>query len=336
MKLFSNKFLWLGAWWSHPAVVVSALSSLYGKTTRNIATQVLRGTGTPTVDLDRYNLPLDTIEEGWTAEFVQKATESEATVELSAKSNLDHYVEILQLSFPRSGSLGIELEELAGGRSDGIGITLVGGLVEGGSASEASADLVPGDVLSSVALVRRRRRKASTDPEAAATIEETQEEFSVATECLDYDATVDAIARTIPVPAEGFEDTFAVTAKRLRRLPKIRVRLEYPPSQNEPDRTVELRAGENLRQGMLVRGVKLNDPLANRFDAKSGGNCGAGGLCRTCSVCVERGSSLLNPQRLAERQMLGDTPRWRLACKAIVGHGMAEGELVVRVNPNQW
>jgi ferredoxin len=97
-----------------------------------------------------------------------------------------------------------------------------------------------------------------------------------------------------------------------------------------------MNAGENLRQGMLVRGVKLNDPLAKRFDTKSGGNCGAGGLCRTCSVCVMDGAELLNDQRIAEKQMLADSPRWRLACKAIVGHGMREGEMTVRVNPKQW
>mmetsp|Transcript_28344 Transcript_28344/g.57963 ORF Transcript_28344/g.57963 Transcript_28344/m.57963 type:complete len:88 (+) Transcript_28344:324-587(+) len=87
---------------------------------------------------------------------------------------------------------------------------------------------------------------------------------------------------------------------------------------------------------MLVRGVKLNDPLAKRFDTKSEGNCGAGGLCRTCAVSVLRGGELLSPQKTAEAQMLGDEPRWRLACKAFVGYGMTEGEVTVAVNPRQW
>ncbi len=60
------------------------------------------------------------------------------------------------------------------------------------------------------------------------------------------------------------------------------------------------------------------------------------GLCRTCSVVVQSGMDLLNPQRLSEKQMLADAPRWRLACKAIVGYGMKEGEMTIRVNPNQW
>ena len=45
---------------------------------------------------------------------------------------------------------------------------------------------------------------------------------------------------------------------------------------------------------------------------------------------------MLNPQRLAEKQMLENNPRWRLACKAIVGYGMKEGEMTIRVNPRQF
>ena len=48
------------------------------------------------------------------------------------------------------------------------------------------------------------------------------------------------------------------------------------------------------------------------------------------------GGDVLNPQRVAEKQMMKNNPRWRLACKAIVGYGMKEGEMVVRVNPQQW
>jgi hypothetical protein len=163
---------------------------------------------------------------------------------------------------------------------------------------------------------------------------ETDTEVSVRTDCLDYEGTVNAI-RSLPEQVETDEEIVLVL-KRIRRKPKVKVNLQYPPSQGEKDVSIELFAGENLRMGMLVRGVKLNDPLAKRFDTKNGGNCGAGGLCRTCAVCVVNGKELLNDQRVAERQMLQDTPRWRLACKAIVGHGMQEGEMTIRVNPGQW
>lgn len=324
--------------------VFSLSSSLFGKPTRNVATQVLQGTGAPTVDLNKYNLPFSVIQDEWTANFVQKSTENQGRVELEAKNNVEHYVDVMTVTIPRkdenNGSLGIELAEIAGGRSDGIGITIVSGLVPGGSSE--NTDINPGDSLSSISLIRRKRQTTTTGDDnnkqasSSSMISENEEEFSVSTECLAYEKTVEAIVRTIPALKPGFEDVFVLKVKRLRRLPKVTVRLQYPPEQNEPDATIEMYAGENLRQGMLIRGVKLNDPLARRFDTKQDGNCGAGGLCRTCSVCVMSGSDVLNPQRVAEKQMMQDNPRWRLACKAVVGYGMEEGEMIVRVNPNQW
>jgi ferredoxin len=311
-------------------IFIQALSSLYGKTTRNIATQVLQGTGPPVVDLNEYNLPLSTIEREWTANFVQKSTEQTSTVKLQPKNVKGLYVDTIVATFRRkkSGGLGIELAELAGGRTDGIGITIISGLVEGGSAE--GSELIPGDSIASVALVRRKQQISGNSGLA-----EIQNEWSVSTECLGYDETVEAI-QTLPSSKDGFEDVFSVTVRRLRRRPRVTVRLQYPPEQNEPDEVIEMYAGENLRQGMLVRGVKLNDPLAQRFDTKQGGNCGAGGLCRTCSVAISSGGEVLNPQRPAEKQMLSDSPRWRLACKAIVGYGMKEGEMTIKVNPRRW
>ena len=330
-ELFLVYFCSIACYYFSP---VFSLSSLNGKTTRNVATQVLQGTGEPSVDLNQYNLPFPTIEEGLTAKFVQKATENQGKIRLEAINNVDHYVDTIIVTFPRNenGGLGIELVELAGGRSDGIGITIVSGLVQGGSAEQA--ELNPGDSLSSVSLIRRKRQ--ITDDNTNTMISENEEEWSISTECLAYDGTVDAIGRTIPAPKQGFEDIFVLKVKRLRRLPKVSIRLQYPPEQNEPDETVEMFAGENLRQGMLIRGVKLNDELAQRFDTKQEGNCGAGGLCRTCSVAIMSGGDILNPQRVAEKQMMQDNPKWRLACKAVVGYGMKEGEMIVRVNPTQW
>jgi ferredoxin len=304
------------------------LSTPFGKTTRNIATQVLQGAGPASVDLNKYNLPLEKIEGEWCAAFVQKSIDNEEGVYLGAKSDREIFVDSVLISFPRlaEGGLGIELTELAGGRDDGLGITVVTALVKGGSAENSG--IIPGDSITEVSLIRRKSQSGKQ-------LIEQQQEWSVRTECFSYDATVDSILSLPPAKAD-FEDFFSLKLKRLRRKPKVKVVLQYPPEQNEPDMIIEMNAGENLRQGMLVRGVKLNDPLAKRFDTKSGGNCGAGGLCRTCSVCVMNGGDLLNDQRVAEKQMLADNPRWRLACKAIIGFGMKEGEMTVRVNPNQW
>ena len=87
---------------------------------------------------------------------------------------------------------------------------------------------------------------------------------------------------------------------------------------------------------MLTRGVKLNDKFSKRFDSGGTGDCGAEGTCATCVVSVTDGFDLLNKAGIQEQQILVKNPRWRLACKAIVGFGMKEGSVTLRVNPRQW
>jgi len=289
------------------------------------------GTGQRTVDMNVYNLDLEVIEAQWTANYVSKTTpERDAGVYLGASNDRELFVDILKVELPRrkGEGLGIVLQEIAGGRDDSLGITVVSDVVAGSVA--AGSDIMPGDSISRIAVVRRQ----STVVVGQQGLADTQDEASVRTECFGYDATVDAI---LSLPEQQADDeSYLLTIKRLRRKPKISVVLQYPPSQGEKDETIELFAGENLRLGMLVRGVKLNDPLAKRFDTKTGGNCGAGGLCRTCAVTVLRGGELLSPQKTNEKQMLADNPRWRLACKSFVGYGMKEGEMVIKVNPRQW
>jgi ferredoxin len=286
------------------------------------------GAGTEAVDMNHYNLPTDEVLEQWTAKLVAKTANTREGVKLFAKNDREILVDTVQISYPRKADsgLGIILQEIAGGRSDGLGITLVSGLVEGGPAE--GCGILKGDSIVSVTVVRNMQQTQQGG------VEDIQEQFSVPTECLGYDATVKAI-QSLP-PLENNKELFVVTVKRLRRKPKVRVTLQYPPSQNEPDTTLELFSGEILRQAMLVRGVKLNDPLAKRFDSKNSGNCGANGLCTTCAVSVLKGGELLNPMRPQERQMLASNPRWRLACKTVVGFGMKEGEMTIRVNPRQW
>jgi len=294
----------------------------------------MQGAGVAQVDLNQYNLEsLEQIAEEWTANLRQKTAEKKITVKLGVKNDQDLFVDTVQvLSAQRKHGqgLGLELLELAGGREDGLGITVVStapsGICDG-------LDILPGDSISQITLLRRRNR--GTEQQSAGSVQEYQEAIPVRTDCLSYDATVEGIL-SLPEFDERFVDFFEVTLKRIRRKPKVSIKLQYPPDQHEEDSVLELFAGENLRMGMLMRGVKLNDSLAKRFDTKNGGNCGAGGLCRTCAVTVVNGADILNPQRPAEKQMLADNPRWRLACKAIVGYGMKEGEMTIRVNPRQF
>ena len=95
--------------------------------------------------------------------------------------------------------------------------------------------------------------------------------------------------------------------------------------------------GQPLRQTILARGIKLNDPLALRFDSGGPGDCGGEGCCCTCAVQVVSGIQALNAAKSQERQMLRKHPDWRLGCRARVAEDLDEDtELVVRVSPRSW
>ena len=277
------------------------------------------------VDLDRYNLPLDEIAEEWTAVLQPTTALTEEGVYLGAKSSKTIFVDTVKVEFQRGAGLGLELLEIAGGREDGLGITVVSGITEGGSAEGSGVQI--GDSIVKVA-VRRLSQVTGNDQ-----LTELEEQAAVETECLGYDATVEAIG-SLPPKENG--DIIVLTLKRLRRKPKVTVNLQFPPTQGQPDMTIELFSGENLRRAMLTRGVPLNDPLSKRFDSGGTGSCGGEATCTTCVVGIMKGAELVSPAGIQEKQMLVKNPRWRLACKAIVGHGMQEGEMTIRVNPRQW
>lgn len=302
----------------------------------------------------KYNLPPDVIAEGWSAQLVSRSATTvdnqtreadrilgkvTTEIQLIPKDPREHYVGTVRVEVPiplDAPGLGIELLELEGGREDGLGIVVVNGLVPGGNAEKAVAGsarvevedretIMCGDTIIAAELVLQRGD--ATDIR------------SIKTECLDYDSTVEALVGMLAALDGGDvrEASVVVTLKRLRRRPNLRVKLHYPPEQNLPSETLQVAAGDNLRTALLQRGVKLNDPLAQRYDGKSySGNCGGGSLCRTCAVSVLRGGELLSLPKDNERKMMDDAPRWRLACKSWVGYGMKEGEVVIQVNPRQW
>lgn len=283
--------------------------------------------GPTLVDLDQYNLPVDEIAQEWTANLQASTAMLDEGAYLGARNSKEIFVDTVKVAFRRGQGLGLELLEIAGGREDGLGITVVSGIIEGGSAENSGVQI--GDSIVQIGI-----RTLTKDTISSGGLTETQEEVSVETECLGYDATIEAIGN---LPAkESNDEVVVLTVKRLRRKPKVMVKLQYPPSQQEDDITIELFSGENLRRAMLTRGVKLNDPLSRRFDSGGEGSCGGEATCTTCVIGVQKGMELLNPQSIQEGQMLVKNPRWRLACKAIVGHQMQEGELTIRVNPRQW
>ena len=213
------------------------------------------------------------------------------------------------ITLTRSPGLGIELLEIAN-NGEGVGIVVVEGTVPGSSAAESG--LRPGDAIGSVG------------PPGGPMVN---------VEAKTWDDVVSALG-------DVAGDRVELVVKRLAKAPVVNVVVKYP-NDEEPEETIRLNAGENLRQALLTRRIKLNDPFARRFDSQStGGDCGADGTCCTCAVAVLEGAEMMTPQKTQEKQIMKtlNHPRFRLACKARVGVGLdtnQQGKLVIRVNPRQ-
>ena len=140
---------------------------------------------------------------------------------------------------------------------------------------------------------------------------------------------------SLPAPSTD-DDTekLQVTIKRLRRKPTVTVTVTQ---EDEKTNTLKLFAGENLRRGMLTRGVKFNDKLAKSFLAGEGmGDCGSDGSCGLCTVAVTEGAELLSNPEDSEKEVLkGSNSNKRLSCRAIVGYGMKEGAIKVQLTPRK-
>jgi len=271
------------------------------------------------VDMNNYNLNLEEAAGEWTATLVASSATKADGVYLEPRSNALVFVDVLTFSIKRQSGqgLGIELLELAGGRNDGVGITVVSGFVEG-SVSEGSG-LVPGDSITKMSVVT-----GALERDVA----------TIATECCDWDKTVEKIGSLPPPSADDATEQLQVTVKRLRRKPTVSVTVKQ---EDDSTTTLKLFAGENLRRAMLTRGVKLNDKLAKSFLAGDGGmgDCGSDGSCGLCTVAVTEGAELLNEPNDEELTLLKGNDKWRLSCRAIVGYGMKEGTMKVTINPEK-
>lgn len=289
--------------------------------------------GRPVVNMDQYNIPMDQILEQWSALLTAGSAMQAEGVYLNVKNDKELFADSLTFTVKREGGLGLLLTEIAGGREDGLGITIVEDIIKGGNADNTG--ILPGDSIISLTISQSGSGgQEETSTSSSMMMESTENRISVSTECLGYDATVDVLT-SLPPPSTS-QEVVELRVKRIRRKPKVFVKLQYPPEEEIPDTTIELFSGENLRRAMLTRGVKLNDALSRRFDSGGTGDCGADGTCATCVVGVTKGMELLSPMKNQEEQILVNKPRWRMACKAIVGYGMAEGELTLQVNPKRW
>jgi len=273
--------------------------------------------------LDKYNVSVDQAAKLWTASVQEeKSAERAAGVPFLDSKSKDYYVDDVQsIEITRAGGLGMGLLELAGGRDDGIGITMVEDVYEGGNAEKAG--IIAGDSIAAVSVFET----ITSSPSVGAGVEEVTKRRVAVCECRDFDGTIDAL---VNFPRDDDEKLY-LDIKRIRRWPKIQVKVEYPPSQCAEGvdnvKTIELFAGENLKRALQNRGIILDDPGNVKCDY-----CGSNG----CYVSISRGKSLLNPPGLTEEKLFMNNPTCRISCKTTVGYKMQEGDLNLRVNLSQW
>jgi len=280
-----------------------------------------------TVNPNVYNIPLNEAAELWTASVQESnnADRQAGAPYLNSKSK-DYFVDdVSSVKVSRVGGLGMELLELAGGRDDGIGITIIQGVAKGGNAEKAG--IIPGDSIAAVTVYDSA--SASSDGNGGnfgGLVEETNSRVR-GCECKDFDNTIDALAS---FPGDDADELY-LDIKRIRRWPKVKVQVEYPPSQCaegfNPVKQLEFFAGENLKRALQNRGIVLDDPAAPKCDF-----C----VSNACYVNIYKGKAILNPMGRTEEKLMERNPNVRLSCKTTVGYNMQEGDLKLKVNLSQW
>ena len=135
---------------------LSRFRSLCRSTKLNESALPFAGSGPRQVDMNQYNVELDVIEEQWTANIIAKTIDTDGGILLGVKNAREYFVDNVSVTIPRpsDGGLGIALQEIAGGRDDGLGITVVSGLVENGYVESCDVDILPCDSISSLSIVR--------------------------------------------------------------------------------------------------------------------------------------------------------------------------------------
>jgi hypothetical protein len=204
--------------------------------------------------------------------------------------------------------------ELAGGRDDDYGLTIVSGV----SGNAEKAGIIPGDSIMGVEI-----NKVSLKDGSNTKVEESREMFDC--ECKNFDTTIGLLG-SFPPEIESL----VLNIKRIRRWPKVKVVVQYPPIQCadgvDNEETLELFAGENLKRALQTRGIVFEDRDAPKCDFCAG----------KCTVAIDMGMQLMNPMGLTEEKLMKLNPKCRLSCKAVVGYNMQEGNVRLRINLNEW
>lgn len=265
------------------------------------------------VDENVYNVDADTAADLWTVSVsAGDRLDREAGIPFLDSKSKNHYVDDVRVVVSRDGGMGIELLELAGGRDDDYGLTIVSGV----SGNAEKAGIIAGDSIAGVTV-----KKVSKD--GSTKVEESREMFDC--ECKNFESTIGLLG-SFPPEIESI----TLNLKRIRRWPKINVVVEYPPIQcanpSDNTETVELFAGENLKRALQNRGIIFEDRDAGKCDF-----CGG-----KCTVAIDMGMQLMNPIGLTEEKLMKNNPKCRLSCKTVVGYNMQEGNVRLRINLNEF
>jgi len=267
------------------------------------------------VDPNVYNIDVELAADLWAVSVsADKRMDREAGVPFLDSNSKNHYVENIRVVVSRDGGMGIELLELAGGRDDDYGLTIVSGV----SGNAEKAGIIAGDSIAGVEVKRVSLKDGSNTK-----VEESREMFDC--ECKNFDATIGLLGSFTPEI-----ESLTMNIKRIRRCPKVKVLVQYPPIQcadgADNEETLELFAGENLKQALQTRGVIFEDRDAPKCDF-----CGG-----KCTVSIDMGMQLMSPMGLTEEKLMSRNPKCRLSCKTVVGYNLQEGNVRLRINLNEW
>jgi ferredoxin len=264
------------------------------------------------VDENVYNVDAEAAADIWTVSVSpDDRLDRAAGVPFLDSKSKNHYVDDVRVVVRRDGGMGIELLELAGGRDDDYGLTIVSGV----SGNAEKAGIIAGDSITSVEIQKVTMSSGGSN--------ESREMFDC--ECKNFDTTISLLG-SFPPEIESI----VLNLKRIRRWPKINVVVEYPPIQCAEGvsnkETVELFAGENLKRALQNRGIIFEDRDAGKCDF-----CGG-----KCTVAIDMGMQLMNPMGITEEKLMKRNPKCRLSCKTVVGYNMQEGDVRLRINLNEW
>lgn len=267
------------------------------------------------IDPNVYNVDVEKAADLWTVSVsADDRIDREAGIPFLDSKSKDYYVDDIRVVVNRDGGMGMELLELAGGRDDDYGLTIVSGV----SGNAQKAGIIAGDSIAGVEVTR-----VSSKDGTRTKVEESREMFDC--ECKNFDTTIGLLG-SFPPDIESL----TLNIKRIRRWPKVKITVQYPPIQcangADNEETVELFAGENLKRALQTRGIIFEDRDAAKCDF-----CGG-----KCTVSIDTGMQLMNPMGLTEQKLMKQNPKCRLSCKTVVGYNMQEGAVRLRINLNEW